>query len=70
LAPIVVNYNIRIIQQNLLIQSSLFTDLPHFNDECTSPAFAVAMATDACGDTFTLTSADVTTDGDCSGSIL
>jgi gliding motility-associated-like protein len=33
-----------------------------------TPAFAVATATDACGSDFTLTSADVKTDGDCAGS--
>jgi hypothetical protein len=30
--------------------------------------FAVATATDACGSAFTLTSADVTTNGSCAGS--
>jgi putative flippase GtrA len=33
-----------------------------------TPSFAVATATDACGSTFTLTSADVTTPGQCAGS--
>jgi hypothetical protein len=32
------------------------------------PVFAVATATDACGSAFTLTSADVTTNGSCAGS--
>ncbi|MBK9983705.1 MAG: hypothetical protein IPP15_15220, partial [Saprospiraceae bacterium] len=32
-----------------------------------APVFAVATATDACGSSFTLTSADVTTSGDCAG---
>ncbi|MBK9985098.1 MAG: hypothetical protein IPP15_22535 [Saprospiraceae bacterium] len=32
-----------------------------------TPVFAVATATDACGSVFTLTSADVTTSGDCAG---
>jgi gliding motility-associated-like protein len=36
---------------------------------CTdTPAFAVATATDACGSAFTLTSADVKTNGTCAGS--
>ncbi|RKT00797.1 gliding motility-associated C-terminal domain-containing protein [Flavobacterium sp. 123] len=33
-----------------------------------TPEFAVATATDDCGSTFSLTSADVTTNGDCAGS--
>ena len=33
-----------------------------------TPVFAVATATDACGSAFTLTSADVTTNGACAGS--
>jgi hypothetical protein len=33
-----------------------------------TPVFAVATATDACGSAFTLTSADVTTNGSCAGS--
>ena len=33
-----------------------------------TPIFAVATATDACGSVFTLTSADVTTNGTCAGS--
>ena len=33
-----------------------------------TPVFAVATATDVCGSTFTLTSADVTTNGACAGS--
>ena len=33
-----------------------------------TPVFAVATATDGCGSTFTLTSADVTTNGACAGS--
>src|SRR5439155_11205763 len=33
-----------------------------------TPSFAIATATDACGSTFTLTSADITTAGACAGS--
>jgi hypothetical protein len=36
--------------------------------DCATPVFAVATATDACGSAFTLTSADVTTNGSCAGS--
>ncbi|MBK9985096.1 MAG: hypothetical protein IPP15_22525 [Saprospiraceae bacterium] len=41
--------------------------LPSTIDCPAAPVFAVATATDACGSAFTLTSADVTTSGDCAG---
>jgi hypothetical protein len=41
----------------------------HSTIDCpATPVFAVATATDACGSAFTLTSADVTTNGSCAGS--
>jgi hypothetical protein len=70
LAPIVVlnNYNITYNTAKFIITDTtpVIADLPQTSTiDCTAtPAFAVAMATDACGSTFTLTSADVTTDGD------
>jgi hypothetical protein len=74
LAPIVVlnNYNITYNTAKFIITDTTSCNCrftTNFNDRlyCYS-SFAVAMATDACGSTFTLTSADVTTDGDCSGS--
>ncbi|SEB07225.1 gliding motility-associated C-terminal domain-containing protein, partial [Flavobacterium gillisiae] len=52
------------------ITAPVIADLPATSTiNCpATPVFAVATATDACGSTFTLTSADVTTNGTCAGS--
>jgi hypothetical protein len=65
------NYNITYNTAKFIITdtSSVIADLPQTSTMNCTAGFCCSNGYRACGSTFT-SSADVTTDGDCSGSIL